>query len=208
MFSSLAIESIDTFVAALYTGTFVDLRLWPSKVDNFIRDQVVATTNSDFFENDFWKVQRRGWSVEEAARHSKELSSSTTSASVGTVDKRRDPPATKAATPLLKSKSCYCCGSQQPVANSPNCKARDMTRSKCGKCDETSEVLSALHVAEECTTYMRIEGKVQAVTATLLVDAGSAVSISSSATYSKLKCPALLQQIWALLFDYSHRNIA
>lgn len=55
---------------------------------------------------------------------------------------------------------------------------------------------------------MRIEVKVQAVTETILVDTGSAVSILSSETYSKLKCPALLQQTSAVLFDYSHRNIA
>lgn len=167
--------------------------------------------------------------IEEATKYSLELQSS--AASIQKVDKHQMPARTEARMPSSQHKACFRCGSSRHLADSKTCKARDKTCSKCGKrghfqrvCrsgmpDERalavrevdtcniSEDLNVLLLARQKKAAIHVDTLVQDVPVRLLVDTGSAVSILSAVTYSRLKCPPV-QPTSAALYDFSRRRIS
>ncbi|KAL1472667.1 hypothetical protein MTO96_022889, partial [Rhipicephalus appendiculatus] len=71
----------------------------------------------------------------------------------------------------------------------------------------TSEDLNVLLLAPQNKAAIHVDALVQDVPVRLLVDTGSAVSILSAATYSRLKCPPV-QPTSAALYDFSRRRIS
>ncbi|KAL3189986.1 hypothetical protein MRX96_020320 [Rhipicephalus microplus] len=168
-------------------------------------------------------------SIEEATKYSLEIQSP--AASIQKVDKHQMPARTEARRPSSQHKACFRCGSSRHLADSKTCEARDKTCSKCGKrgyfqrvCrsgmpDERalavrevdtcniSEDLNVLLLARQKKAAIHVDTLVQDVPVRLLVDTGSAVSILSAITYSRLKCPPV-QPTSAALYNFSRRRIS
>ncbi|KAL1477987.1 hypothetical protein MTO96_035311 [Rhipicephalus appendiculatus] len=71
----------------------------------------------------------------------------------------------------------------------------------------TSEHLNVLLLAPQNKAAIHVDALVQDVPVRLLVDTGSAVSILSVTTYSRLKCPPV-QPTSAALYDFSRRKMS